>query len=78
MIGKRLHLKYGNFKSVIFYQIVVVDPFSTSCAIALWWMARDLIDDVSTLIQVMACSHTKLNIDLGDYQGANGARGIHE
>ena len=44
----------GNFKQVIFKQILVIDSWGISCEIALIWMSLDFIDDQSTLVQVMA------------------------
>ena len=38
-------------------QILVIDGWGISCEIALIWMSLDLIDDQSTLAQVMAWCH---------------------
>ena len=46
-----------NFKSVIFKVISMIDIWSTSCEIALWWMSKHLTNDQSTLVQVMAWCH---------------------
>ena len=43
-----------NFRHVIFKQILVIDGWGISCAIALIWMSLDVADDQSTLVQVMA------------------------
>ena len=43
-----------NFRHVIFKQILVIDDWGISCEIALTWKPRDLTDDKSTLVQVMA------------------------
>ena len=44
-----------NFRKVIFKLIIVTDSWGNTCEIALRWMSLDLIDDKSTLAQVMAC-----------------------
>ena len=44
----------GNFRHVIFKQILVIDGWGISCKIALIWMSLDFTDDQSTLVQVMA------------------------
>ena len=44
-----------NFRHVIFTQILVIDGWDISCKIALIWMSLDFADDLSTLVQVMAC-----------------------
>ena len=43
-----------NLKSVIFKVILRIDISSISCEIALMSMPQDLIDDKSTLVQVLA------------------------
>ena len=45
------------FREVIFKPISVTDGWDISCKIALRWMPLDLIDDKSTLVQVMAWCH---------------------
>ena len=47
----------GNFRYVIFKQILVIDGWGISCEIALIWMSLDFTDDQSTLVQVMAWCH---------------------
>ena len=42
-----------NFRYVILKQILVIDGWGISCEIALIWMSLDIIDDQSTLVQVM-------------------------
>ena len=44
----------GNFRHVIFKQILVIHGWGVSCEIALLWMSLDFTDDQSTLVQVMA------------------------
>ena len=44
----------GNFRHVIFKQILVIDGWGISCEIALIWMSLDFTDDQSTMVQVMA------------------------
>ena len=44
----------GNFRYIIFKQILMVDCCGISCEIALIWMTLDFTDDMSTLVQVMA------------------------
>ena len=48
------HWPLGNFRHVIFKQILVIDGGVISCEIALIWMSVDFTDDQSTLVQVMA------------------------
>ena len=43
-----------NFRFVIFKRILVIAGWGISCEIAMIWMSLDLIDDQSTLVQVMA------------------------
>ena len=43
-----------NFRKIIFQLILVIDGCSISCKIVLNWMAMDLTDRKSTLVQVMA------------------------
>ena len=43
-----------NFRYLIFQIISVLDGWVISCELALRWMSLDLIDDNSTLVQVMA------------------------
>ena len=43
-----------NFNQVILKQTFVIDSCSISCEIDLKWMSRDLTDDKSILVQVMA------------------------
>ena len=45
---------WWNFRWVIFKLILVIDDWFISFEIALRWMSRDLTDDKSTLVQVMA------------------------
>ena len=45
---------WWNFRWVIFKQILVIDGWVISSEIALRWMSLALIDDKSTLVQVMA------------------------
>ena len=43
-----------NFRYLILQIISVIDGWGISCELALRWMSLDLIDDKSTLVQVMA------------------------
>ena len=47
----------SNFKCLFFKHILLNIVVSISSEIALWWMPEDLIDEKSTLVQVMACCH---------------------
>ena len=46
-----------NFRSVNFKLILIIDCWGIFHGIALRWMSLDLIDDKSTLVQVMASCH---------------------
>ena len=46
-----------NFRYVILERILVIDGLCIFCEIALTWMSLDLIDDQSTLVQVMTWCH---------------------
>ena len=43
-----------NFRHVIFKQILVIDDWGISCEIALTWKPKDLANNRSKLVQVMA------------------------
>ena len=43
-----------NFRYVIFKWILMINGWDTSCDIALLWMSLDLIEDQTTLVQVIA------------------------
>ena len=51
------HWRLGNFRYLILQIISVIDGWGISCELVLRWMSLDLIDDKSTLVQVMAWCH---------------------
>ena len=46
-----------NFHLIIFKQILTIDSWAISCEIALRLMSLDFIDDMVTLVQIMAWYH---------------------
>ena len=51
------HWPLGNFRHVIFKQILLIDGWGISCEIALIRISLDFADDQSRFVQVMAWCH---------------------
>ena len=52
------HWPMGDLNGILDnFQVNLIEGWGVSCESALWWMPLDLIDDKSTLVQVMAWCH---------------------